>query len=330
MRRREFIGFVGGAAVWPLSAHAQQPSRSRRIGALIQNAENDPWARRYQSVFEQGLDKLGWKVGRNLLIDYRWGISGPDEAKAAVAELLKLSPDLILANSLSAVRAAQQATRSVPIVFTAVSEPVIQGFVTSLAHPGENITGFSNLETSVASKWLELLKEIAPRVKRVALIMSPASGPVTQLFYRAIEKAAPDAGIETVLIPVHDLADIQAAMTKIGKEASDFGLIVPPDTFLGFYYKEIAEVALRLKLPAIFAFRYYATAGGLLSYGPDVPDQFRRATTYVDRIFRGEQPGDLPVQQPTKFEYIINLKTAKALGLIVPTTMLVAADEVIE
>ena len=329
MRRREFIALFGGATAWPLAASAQRSERRRRIGALLQNAESDPLARRYRTIFEQGLDKLGWTVGKNLLIDYRWSNSGPDEAKAAVTELLSLSPDLILANSLSAVRAAQQATRSVPIVFTAVSEPVVQGFVKSLAHPGENITGFTNLEPSVAGKWLALLKEVAPGVTRVALIMNPASGPVTQLFYRAIETAAPSAGIETTLITVHDLADIHMAVSRIGGQ-SGTGIIVPPDTFLGFYYKEIAELATRFKVPAIFAFRYYTVAGGLLSYGPDVADQFQRAAVYVDRIFRGEQPGDLPVQQPTKFEYVINVRAAKALGLTVPNSMLVAADEVIE
>jgi putative ABC transport system substrate-binding protein len=330
MKRREFIGLVGGAAAaWPLTASAQQPERRRRIGALIQNAESDPLAQRYRTVFEQSLDRLGWSVGKNLLIDYRWRNSGPDEATASVTELLSLSPDLILANSISAVRAAQQATRSVPIVFTAVSEPVVQGFVKSLARPGENITGFTNLEPSVASKWLALLKEVAPAVTRVALIMTPASSAVTQLFYRAIETAAPGAGIETTLITVHDLADIQMAMSGIGGQPGT-GIIVPPDTFLGFYYKEIAELATRFKVPAVFAFRYYTAAGGLLSYGPDVPDQFHRAAVYVDRIFRGERPGDLPVQQPTKFEYVINARTAKALGLTVPQSMLVAADEVIE
>jgi putative ABC transport system substrate-binding protein len=201
-----------------------------------QNAESDLLARRYRTIFEQSLDKLGWTVGKNLLIDYRSSNSGPDEAKAAVTELLSLSPDLILANSLSAVRAAQQATRSVPIVFTAVSEPVVQGFVKSLAHPGENITGFTKLEPSVAGKWLALLKEVAPRVTRVALIMNPASGPVTQLFYRAIETAAPSTGVETTLIKVYDLADIHMAMSRIGGQ-SGTGIIVPPDTFLGFTTK---------------------------------------------------------------------------------------------
>jgi putative ABC transport system substrate-binding protein len=329
MRRREFIALLGGATAWPLVASAQQSERRRRIGALIQNAESDPLARRYRTIFEQGLDKLGWTVGKNLLIDYRWSNSGPDEAKAAVTELLGLAPDLILANSISALRAAQQATRSVPIVFTAVSEPVVQGFVKSLARPGENITGFTNLEPSVASKWLALLKEVAPAVTRVTLIMTPASGAVTQLFYRAIETAAPNVGIETTVITVHDLAGIQMAMSGIGGQPGT-GIIVPPDTFLGFYYKEIAELTSRFKVPAVFAFRYYTAAGGLLSYGPDVPDQFQRAAVYVDRIFRGEQPGDLPVQQPTKFEFVINVRAAKALGLTVPSSMLVAADEVIE
>jgi putative ABC transport system substrate-binding protein len=329
MHRREFIALLGSATAWPPAAWAQQPERRRRIGALILYAESDPSARRYRTVFEQGLDKLGWTVGKNLTIDYRWGISGPNEATAATSELLSFSPDLILANSLSAVRAAQQATRIIPIVFTAVSEPVVQGFVTSLAHPGGNITGFTNLEPSVAGKWLDLLREIAPGVTQVALIMNPESGPVTQLFYRAIETAASGAGLMTVLVPVHDLADIQAAMSRIGAQ-SGIGFIVPPDTFLGFYSKEIVELVVQFRVPAIFAFRYYAVAGGLLSYGPDMADQFQRAAVYVDRIFHGERPGDLPVQQPTKFEYVINVKAAKALGLTVPSTMLIAADEVIE
>jgi len=327
MRRREFIALFGSAAMWPLAASAQQPKRARRIGVLIQNAEGDPLAQRHRAIFEQSLDKLGWTVGKNVVVDYRWNNSGPEQAKAAVTELLSLSPDLILANSISAVRAAQQATRTIPIVFTAVSEPVVQGFVKSLAHPGANITGFTNLEPSVAGKWLGLLREVAPGVTRVALMMNPGSSPVTQLFYQAIETAAANDGIETTLIKVHDLADIQLALSGIG---GGTGLIVPPDTFLGFHYKEIAEFTIRYKVPAVFAFRYYTAAGGLLSYGPDVPDQFQRAAVYVDRIFRGEQPGDLPVQQPTKFEYVINVRTAKALGLTVPNSMLVAADEVIE
>jgi putative ABC transport system substrate-binding protein len=255
---------------------------------------------------------------------------GDDErARTETAELLKLSPDVILANSVGAVRAAQQATRTIPIVFTAVSEPVAQGFVAGLAHPGANITGFTNLEPSVGGKWLELLKEIAPRVTRVAFIFNPRSSPVTSLFIRSAEVAAPNFAVETVEAPVKQPAEIEAVMARIGREPGG-GLILPPDTFTSSHHKLIVDLASRYKLPAIYALPDFAVAGGLASYGPDVTDQFRRAAAYVDRILRGEKPGDLPVQQPTKFEFVINLKTAKELGLEVPNSIQLLADEVIE
>ena len=329
LRRRDFISLVGGATTWPITTRAQQPNRMRRIGALMNFSESNPQSRNRVTAFEQSIEKLGWTIGRNVLIDYRWYMGDDERARAATAELLRLSPDVILANSVGAVRAAQQATRTVPIVFTAVSEPVAQGFVSGLAHPGANITGFTNLEPSVGGKWLELLKEIAPRVTHVAFIFNPQSSPVTSQFIRSAEVAAPKFALETVEAPVQQAAEIEAVMARIGQEPGG-GLILPPDTFTSSQHKLIVDQASRYQLPAIYAFREFTAAGGLVSYGPDVTDQFRWAAAYVDRIFRGEKPGDLPVQQPTKFELVINLRTAKALGLNVPLQLQQIADEVIE
>ena len=330
MQRREFITLLGGAvAAWPLAARAQQPVRVRRIGAMILYSEDTPQSRKVIAAFEQGMKKLGWVIGRNLQIDYRFSISEPASAQLAINELLSLAPDLILAHSVSAVRAAQKATRTLPIVFTAVSEPVTLGFVAGLAHPGGNTTGFTNLEPSVGGKWLELLKEIAPKVTRIAFMYNPASSPALPLFYHSVEAAAPRFAVETTMVPVHVSADIQAVVMSLAREPGS-GLIIPADTFLSFHLKLVTELMARYRLPAIYPFNIFAVAGGLITYGPDVPDEFLRAASYVDRIFRGEKPGDLPVQQPTKFEMVINLKTAKTLGLTVPQTLLIAADEVIE
>ncbi|SDR58119.1 putative ABC transport system substrate-binding protein [Rhizobiales bacterium GAS113] len=330
MRRREFIMLVGSAAVaWPLAARAQQPERMRRIGVLIVVSENDPESRTRVTAFQQGLEKLGWTVGRNVQIDYRFDISDDERARAATADLLRLAPDLMVANSGAALRAVQEATRTVPIVFVAVSEPVAQGFVASLARPGGNTSGFANLEPSVGAKWLELLREIAPRVTRVAFMFNPEASPVAPLFIPSADAAAPKFGMEMVMAPVHEPAEIEAVMTRLGGEPGA-GLIIPPDTFMAFHYKLIIELAARSRMPAIYAFRFYAAAGGLVSYGPDIDDQFRRAAGYVDRILRGEKAGDLPVQQPTKFEFVINLRTAKALGLTITPSILARADEVIE
>jgi putative ABC transport system substrate-binding protein len=329
LKRRELITLLGGAAAWPLAARAQQAERMRRIGVLMVLAESDPQSRRRIIAFQQGLEKLGWTVGRNLAVDYRWGVSDPEQARATTSELLSLAPDLILANAVSALRGAQQATRTVPIVFTGVSEPVAQGFVASLARPGGNTTGFTNLEPSVGGKWVELLKDIAPRVTHVAVMFNPASTSIAAQFVRSVEAAGAKFGLETVQASVHELAEIEVVLMRLGREPG-VGLIFPPDTFTGLHHKLIVELAARYRLPAIYPFGYFAAAGGLVSYGPDVTDQFRRAATYVDRIFQGEMPGDLPVQQPTKFEFAINLKTAKALGLQIPDKLLALADEVIE
>jgi putative tryptophan/tyrosine transport system substrate-binding protein len=330
MRRRGFITIIGGAAVaWPLAARAQQSERMRRVGVLIVFPENDPSSQRRVTAFQQELAKLGWTVGRNLQIDYRWAISDDERAKAATAELLALAPDLILANATTAVAAAQQATGTVPIVFAGVSEPVAQGFVASLTDPGGNITGFTNLEPSVSAKWLELLKEIAPGVTRVGIMFKPALSHAIPLFQDLLRRAAPKFTVELIESPVHDSSDIEAVLTALGREPGG-GLILLPDTFLASNLKLILEMTARHRVPAIYPFRYFVSAGGLVSYGPDVDDQFRQAAAYVDRILRGEKPGNLPVQQPTKFEMVINMKTAKALGLTVPDKLLVAADEVIE
>jgi putative ABC transport system substrate-binding protein len=330
IRRRELIFTLGSAAAaWPLAARGQQGERVRRIGVLGVTAANDPQSSRRAMALEQGLEKLGWTIGRNLHVDYRWGASDNERARDGAAELLKLAPDLILANSLPAVRAVQQTAAAIPIVFVAVSEPISLGLVSSLARPGGNITGFSNLEPSLGGKWLELLREIAPGVKRVAFMFDPALTPIMLLFFRSVEAAAPKLAVEPVLAHVQSVVEVEAALSKLGREPG-CGLIVPPNAFTTANRRQIVVLALQNRLPSIFAFQYFAAAGGLISYGPDVVDQFRRAASYVDRILRGEPPGDLPVQQPTKFEMVINLKTAKALGLEVPPSLLARADEVIE
>jgi putative ABC transport system substrate-binding protein len=329
VKRRQFITLLGGAAAWPVAARAQQPQRIRRIGVLMVTPEHDPQSRARVAAFQQGLEKLGWTIERNLQIDYRWGIADQERAAAATAELLSLAPDLLLANAATAGRAVQQATRTVPTVFTGISEPVAQGLVASLARPGGNITGFTNLEPSVGGKWLEVLKEIDPRVTRVAFMLNPSLSPVTELFYRSVEMAAAKLSVQASIASVTEAAHIEAVVTNLGRDPGG-GLIIPPDTFLVSHRNLLVELTSRYRLPAIFPFQYFAAAGGLVSYGPDLVDQFRRAAVYVDRILRGEKPAELPVQQPTKFEFVINLKTARMLGLTVPQTMLALADEVIE
>jgi putative ABC transport system substrate-binding protein len=330
MKRREFITLLGGAAVaWPLATRAQQPDRMRRIGVLMSFAENDPEGKVRATVFERALQELGWTGGRNIRIDYRWAPGDVEQTRAAAAELLRLAPDMILAHATQATAALQRATRTVPVVFVAVSEPVAQGFVQSLAHPGGNITGFTNLEPTLGAKWLELLKEIAPRVTRVAVLYNPNTAPYATLFSRSAEVVAQKMAVELTAAPVHEPAEIESALSMLGREPGG-GLIIAPDPFTSARRKLIFDLAARYRVPAISAFRYLSNEGGLVSYGVDVRDQFRQAAAYVDQILRGGKPADLPVQQPTKFELVINLKTAKALGLDVPSTLLARADEVIE
>jgi putative ABC transport system substrate-binding protein len=330
LRRREFITLLGGTAVtWPLAARAQQTDRVRRIGVLMGLAESDPEAKVRAAVFEHALQELGWTRGRSTRMDYRWAPGDVEQTRAAAAELLRLAPDVILAHATPATAALQRATRTLPVVFVAVSEPIAQGFVQSLARPGGNITGFTNLEPTLGAKWLELLKEIAPRVTRVAFMYNPNTAPYAILFSRSVEAVAQKIAVELVAAPVHEPAEIEAVLTMLGREPGG-GLILPPDPFTVAHRKLIFDLAARYRVPAINAFLYFADEGGLVSYGVDVRDQFRQAAAYVDRILRGEKPADLPVQQPTKFELVINLTTAKTLGLNVPPTLLALADEVIE
>jgi len=329
MRRRDFITLIGGAAAWPLAARAQQGERMRRIGVLMNTSASDPESKVRIAAFQQGMETLGWTVGRNVQIDYRWGLGDVERSRAAAAELLSLAPDVILSNATTATVALHQATRTTPIVFVVVSEPVAQGFVATLAHPGGNMTGFSFLEPSLGAKWLELLKEIAPRITRIAIIFNPKTAPNAALFSRSAEMAAKKNAIDAVTIPFDEPAAIEPTMTRLGREPG-YGLILAPDSFASVHRKLIVELAARYRLPAIYFQREFTSEGGLVSYSADIPDLFRRAAPYLDRILRGEKPADLPVQQPTKFELVINLKTAKALGLDVPPTLLARADEVIE
>jgi putative tryptophan/tyrosine transport system substrate-binding protein len=333
MRRRDVISLIGGGMIASLirshAALTQQADRHRRIGAMILTAQNDSNSHNRVAAFEQSLGKLGWKVGQNLQIDYRWDVAGPETAQTAATELLTLKPDLLLANSVSATKAAQQATSSVPIVFNGVSEPIRLGIVSDLAHPGGNITGFTNLEPSVGGKWLELIHEIAPQASQVAVMYNPMSTVIAPQFVDSIRAAASNTAMKVEETPVYEPPDIGAVLATLASNP-EAALITLPDTFLGLHFKQIVELEKVHRLPAIHPFRYFVDAGSLASYGPDLVDQFRQCGIYVDRILKGAMPGDLPVQQPTKFEFIINLKAAKLLDLNVSASLIATADEVIE
>jgi putative tryptophan/tyrosine transport system substrate-binding protein len=328
--RRELLAALGGAAAaWPLAARAQQPERMRRVGVLLQFSESDLAGQARIAAFGEELQKLGWSIGGNLQIDYRWAVSNEERARSATAELLELTPDVISANSTLHLRAVQQATRTVPIVFTTIIEPVGQGFVASLAHPGGNTTGFSYLEVSIGGKWMNLLKEIAPRITRVACMFNPQRGPYSVGISHFAEEAAQRLGVQYVAAPVFEPTQIEAAITTLAHEPTR-GFVISPDAFTVTHRQQIITLAARYRLPTIYSERNFAVDGGLVSYGADYVDQFRQAASYVDRILRGAKPADLPVQQPSKFYLAINLKTAKALELEVPPTLLARADEVIE
>ena len=329
MRRREFITLLGGVAVWPLAARAQQRERMRRIGVFMPGVADDPESEVRNAAFLQGLGELGWIVGRNVRIDYRWGAGDLDRYHVIAAELIALSPDVVLALGYSIVSALQKATRSVPLVFASVTDPVGGGLVASLARPGGNATGFVTSEFGFAGKWLELLKEVAPRVTRVAVLRDPAVASQIALF-GSIQSVAPSLGVELRPIDVRDAGEIEHAVSAFAAGEPNGGLITPTGA-RGFLYRElIVALAARHRLPAVYAYRGHVMSGGLISYGPDQVEHFRRAAGYVDRILKGEKPADLPVQAPTKYELVINLKTAKALGLEMPPTLLARADEVIE
>jgi len=330
MRRREFITLVGGAtAAWPLAALAQQGERVRRIGVLIAAAADDAVFQDRMAAFLQGLAQLGWTDGRNLRIDTRWATTNADDLRRHAAELAALAPDVILAATGTATTAPLlQATRTLPIVFAIVIDPVGAGFVASLALPGGNATGFTMFEYGMSGKWLELLKQVAPGVTRAAVLRDPAIASGIGQF-AAIQAVAPSLGVELSPIDARDAPEIERAVTAFARSGNS-GLIVTPSAVANLHRDLIAALAVRHRLPAVGGSRQYAAAGGLISYGPDLLDQFRRAAGYVDRILRGEKPADLPVQAPTKYELVINLKTAKALGIEVPPTLLARADEVIE
>jgi putative tryptophan/tyrosine transport system substrate-binding protein len=329
MTRREFITLLGGAAAWPLAGHAQQPAGIRRVGVLMNLSENDLEAQRLVTPFREGLAQLGWADGRNLRIDYRWAGGDVGRIRAFAKELVELSPDVIVGYATPSVVALQQETRSIPIVFLSVTDPVGQGLVASLAHPGGNITGFAVFEFSLGTKWMEALKQIAPSLRRVTTIFNPKTAPYYPLYLRAIQKAASSFAVEPIVVEVHDDAEIERAISTLAREP-DGGLIVMPDSFNMVHRRTIIALADRYHLPAVYYFPLFSTDGGLISYGPDEIDMFRRTAGYVDRILKGTKAGDLPVQQPTNFRLVINLKTARALGLEVPPTLLARADEVIE
>ena len=327
MRRREFITLVGAASAWSLAARAQQSERVRRIGVLTAFTANDLESQARIAAFQQGLQKLGWTDGSNVRIDTRWAAGDVDLFRRYAAELVALAPDVILANGALALRPLQQVTRTVPIVFVNVPDPVGAGFVASLARPGGNSTGFTSFEYSLASKWLELLKEIAPRVTRAAVVRDPSNpGGIGE--FAAIQGAAASSSVELSPVDIRYAAEIERAVAAFALQ-SNSGLIVTTAGSAA-HFSLIIALAARHLLPAVYPFRYHVTAGGLISYGPNIVDQYRRASGYVDRILKGEKPAELPVQAPTKYELIINLKTAKALGLEVPSTLLARADEVIE
>ena len=331
MRRRNFIaGLVSTTATWPLVGRAQQPERMRRIGVLMPFAENDPEAMAQLSGFLQGLAQLGWTDGRNVRMDLRWAVGSVDRTQMFAKELVDLQPDVILAHATPATAALQRETRTIPIVFALVSDPVGVGFVASLPRPGGNLTGFIHMEASIGGKWLALLTEIAPSVKRAAIMFNPDTAPYARSYYLpSFEAAAQSLNVAPIVAPVHSEAELETVITSLGREPGG-GLIVLPDTFLQVHRAAIILLAAQNNVPAAYYDHLFAVDGGLFSYGPDEVDIFRRAAPYVDRILKGEKPADLPVQAPTKYVWALNLKTAKALGLDVPQTLIARADEVIE
>ena len=331
MKRREFITLLGGTAAWPRAAGAQQPAnRVRRIGVLMGYAETDRDAQAWHTAFREELRKLRWTEGRNTQIDTRW--ITPDDAQSMrrfAKALVALEPDLLLSSTTPTTTALLQQTRTIPIVFAIVADPIGSGFVASFARPGGNVTGFIFTEPTMVGKWLELLKEIAPRLTRVAMLFNPASATYAEYWLSPFKAAAPSFAVEPIPAPAHDLSEVESVIAAQAREPNT-GLIVMPDSFADAHRVEITALAARYRVPAVYPFRFFAEAGGLLSYGLDRTDNFRRAATYVDRILRGEKAADLPVQAPTKYELVINLKTARALGLEVSLQLQQLADEVIE
>jgi putative ABC transport system substrate-binding protein len=329
MRRREFIqGIAGSAMAWPLAVRAQQPTRTRRIGVVMLYPEGDPQGQLRATAFRRQLEKTGWTIGGTLQVDFQWGTGDADWVRSATERALQKSPDVLLANGDAAIKATQQSTRTTPVIFIGGGDVVGDGVVKSLAHPGGNMTGFAVMEPSLGSKLLGMLKQVAPHVVRVAVLMNPDN--VTHKRILALlEAAAPNFSVNVISAPASEAAEIEAAMTRWG-QGPDYGVIVPSDPATNSHRKLFVDLAARYRLPTIYALRAAVADGGLMSYGVDLIELFRQAAVYADRILRGEKPGDLPVQLPTKFELVINLNTAKALGLTIPPTLLALANEVIE
>ena len=330
MRRREFIACLSGAtAAWSVAAHAQQTERVRRIGVLTFSAESDQEGQSSVAAFREELRKLGWMEGRNSEIDIRWAAADVELMKRFASELVTLQPDLILTSSTPATAAMLQQTRTIPIIFVIVADPVGSGFVASLPRPGGNATGFTPIVRSLGGKWVELLKEIAPRVARVTLLFNPATATFIEGYLIPFKAAAASLGAESIVAPVNDMPGLESLITTEAHEPSS-GLVVIPDAFTIQHRAEITALAARYHVPAIYWSRSFTEIGGLISYGPYIVDEYRRAALYADRILKGSKPSELPVQAPVKFELVVNLKTAKALGLDVPPTLLATADEVID
>jgi putative ABC transport system substrate-binding protein len=328
MRRREFTAGLVGAAAWPLAARAQQGDRVRRIGVLMQSDENDRVRKTWVSAFTQALADLGWTDGRNVRVGLRWYGDDINRIPVLAQELVGLQPDIIVTNGTPDTIALQRETRTIPIIFANVADPVASGLVAALNQPRGNITGFALYETSLGGKWLELLSEIAPGLKRAAIMFNPDTT-TASLYVPSLETAARSLKVEPIIAPVHSAGEIETAIIALGREPGG-GFVVMPDAFMGVYRASIISAAARNNVPAVYNNSEFPRDGGLLSYGPDQVDNWRRAATYVDRILRGAKPGDLPAQLPTKYELAVNLKTAKALGLTVPPSILLRADEVIE
>jgi len=331
IRRREFITLLGGAAAWPMAVRAQQGDRVRRIGVLMGLNENDPVAKTYVSAFTQALADLGWTDGRNIRIDQRWGSADIKRMQAFARELITLKPDVILGSSTPVIATLQRGTKTIPIVFVVVSDPVGSGFVESLPRPGGNITGFVDIEGSVSGKWIEILKDLVPGIARAALLFNPDTSTYLNYYLQPFEAAARSGAMEPTAVAVRTAEDIERVVASLGNR-TDTGLVVAPGSFLATPHIRdlIISLTARYRVPTIYPYQYYVAAGGLISYGIDNTDLYRRSATYVDRILKGAKPADLPVQLPTKFEFAVNLKTAKALGLNLSREFLLLADEVIE
>ena len=329
MRRREFITLVGGAAAsWPFGTEAQQSDRVKRVGVLFARAQNDGQV--HAQVFEQEMQKLGWSKDHNVRFDYRWAAGDPEHISTFAKEIVDARPDVIVGHTTAAVAALLRETRTIPIVFIGVTDPIGSGFVTSLSRPGGNVTGFVDLEPSLGSKWVELLKQMVPNLTRLGCIFNPATAAGGGAYYMSsVETAASSLGVQAVAAPARNADEIERVLTSLAGDPAA-GLVVMPDIFNGIHRTLIISTANRLRVPAVYAFRFFATGGGLASYGVDLTDLFRRGAVYTDRVLRGALAADLPVQLPTKFELVINLKTAKDLGLEVPPSLVARADEVIE